>query len=1508
MAPSNYAQINEENRIRYGSDIGRIGPMLLAERYDDRTHFIFELLQNAEDALGRRGAANGPRGVSFTLSPGRLTLSHFGRPFDEADVRGVCGIAQSTKDQRSIGRFGIGFKSVYTFTDRPEIHSGDEDFAVENYVWPTAVEPTQRAAGETQIVLPLRASDSTAEQEIARGFQQLGPGALLFLRHIDEISWTIEGGASGVYMRSAPEVLSDNVHRIKVIGQETGKPEVDEHWLVFHRAVRPSDANVVARVEIAFSLAARNDTVAPWAVERISESPLVVFFPTVVPTNLGFLVQGPYRTTPSRDNVPRNDPWNRALVEATAILLVEAVRWMRDRGLLDFAALRCLPTNREKFPETAMFSPLFEALRRAFLTDALLPRHGGGYMTASQAMLARTQDLRALFEPPQLERVWGTKDCAWLSGDITPDRTPKLREYLLRELQVPEITPEKIVGKLHKSFLEAQPDEWVVRLYAFLSGQKAITALFSALPLVRLENGTHVVATANGKSNAFLPSEIETSFPTVRRTVCGSPDARNFLVSLGLTAPDPVDDVVWNVLPRYRANAVEVTAEDYARDVSRIRTAFNTDSKAQREKLLRELRTAWFVMVVEAGDGKRSFSKPGQAYIATDRLKALFVGVTGVFVVDDTYESLRGEDVRDLLVACGASRYLAPETTPSTLTWEQRVQLRRDAGLERATWEEPPEDLTIRGLRGLLNALASLPRNDARARAAVFWDALVDLEGRGTSSFSGTYRWGYAHEQKVARFDASFVRELNEVNWVPDASGDLVRPALVTFENLGWRASPFLLSKVAFKPPIIDQLAREAGIEPAALDLLRKLGITSLADLARIGIANKPAASSAVESVSGRDEGMEERDGLPAAEPVEDVHSGAADGVRVSDATGPRDLRVPDTGTVDPDVPVRREPSRDGTVAESTDSGAKREREARSAGDDSLPRQAARPRKRNITGQAGLDEQAQRLRRRVASFFDGAAADAEDDDSIEVADVSWRTRVVCLDVSAGGLQLEIGPLHGLPSFVKKLRAVGYQNWDAFVLATNAKMRPTRVTVRPGTGPWRWEAVGFEDERDLGLEQLAFAALDMTVPCVFRVDADGVGQVTTTTTLSLGQSYRLLFPPGVGGDVGVALVDGWRIWTLDLATPPSQTTRDALQAVGVSVGEASPRLEWAMSSASSWGTNARGESYPVFDAGAELFLNLKGVALEEGDEAMLFLHGPAGTERLALSANALLSLGKPASGRWACALLHSRTRVPTATLLFEVAPSIDEFVSAAWATTMGRGLTTLEVTAPPGWPVSVRWGGLGAHEDTVATVYGNDDRTVFLEDIHPLLDARAARAPVADLVVDLRELGRRVIPLDGRTSVEEVRAQLVALWHQRAHSLRSLRGMWLQLMPTWFEPTATRLGYGVEPLVLPDNTEDQYDLAPWLLTIDERAAGSIVRSPSRVLVLTTDVDSVLRDLRAWIDAACSVAKVRDAIVTDGTRWSMHRKGDRHLRRRTWSLDHAIQCGSVDDMLTDLMEGL
>lgn len=238
--PHDYDALTAENERRYGTDIGRIGKRLLEDRYDKRTHFIFELLQNAEDALRRRKNWTGDRSVRFRLDTNALRISHFGEPFDSDDVVGICGIDQSTKDITAIGRFGIGFKSVYAFTRRPEVHSGDEAFSIDSYVWPRPAKSIQRGLDETVFVLPFKPDDNTAHSEIADGLRQLGPRTLLFLRQVEELAWDA-GEVKGLYVRSAPELLRDGVRRVTILGEEVGQSDVEEHWLMFEREVTHDD-------------------------------------------------------------------------------------------------------------------------------------------------------------------------------------------------------------------------------------------------------------------------------------------------------------------------------------------------------------------------------------------------------------------------------------------------------------------------------------------------------------------------------------------------------------------------------------------------------------------------------------------------------------------------------------------------------------------------------------------------------------------------------------------------------------------------------------------------------------------------------------------------------------------------------------------------------------------------------------------------------------------------------------------------------------------------------------------------------------------------------------------------------------------------------------------------------------------------------------------------------------------------------------------------------------------
>ena len=824
--PLDYDSLRQENKERYGWDIGRIGKQIFADTYADRTHFILELLQNAEDAILRRGTRwEGSRTVSFHLTQRSLHISHFGSPFNEADVRGICGIAEAESGKpgnlTAIGRFGIGFKSAYAFTDRPEIHSGPEDFVIENFVWPKAApQMDDKYPDETVFQLPLKSDDASGHDEISTGLRDLGSRTLLFLRHIEEIAWSVEGGGSGCYLRETNPVDED-VRRVTVIGQLDGDEAVAEEWLIFSRTVSHA-GKPAGQVEIAFKLDPERHRIQP--IKEASH--LVVFFPTVLDTRLGFLMQGPYRTTPGRDNVPSGDLWNQRLVDETALLLQDALRWLRDKEELDTDALNCLPLES---PYLDMCIPIFKATKDILSREPLLPRFDGGYTSAASALLDRARELRQLFSPTQLAALYASDhELTWLSGDITHDRAPNIHSYLTQELDVAEVIPFDIVRTLTRPYLESQSEEWILALYEFLNGrseQRLRDYLINNVPIVRLANGTHVTAKVSGVPQAFLPSDIQTDFPTVATSVCASDAAHSFLRSLGLHKPDLVDDVIQHLLPKYQGGTV--CTAGYEENLERILRASKTDSNAQRRRLIGELSKTTFVLAIDArGNSSTRWSRPNEVYLPTDRLKALFDGVEGILFPDDSQKCLRTEDVLRLLQECGASKRLQKIELPHEFTDEELRGMRvKKTGHSAATpWRGyTVKDWTLCGLKELLGQLSTIESCRSSEKAKSIWEELTELEHW---TFSGIYTWFYYSEHNY-RFDASFVEQLNNTAWVPDSNGDLMLPRNVQFDCLGWKEDAFLQSKIQFRPPALVELAREAGIEPEMIDLIQRHDLTT---------------------------------------------------------------------------------------------------------------------------------------------------------------------------------------------------------------------------------------------------------------------------------------------------------------------------------------------------------------------------------------------------------------------------------------------------------------------------------------------------------------------------------------------------------------------------------------------------------------------------------------------------------------------------------------------------------
>jgi hypothetical protein len=817
-----YAALAEENRLEYGRAIGRIGKMLLEDRYDKRTHFIYEVLQNAEDALRRRTGWTGSRTVTFSLTKDALYISHFGAPFTEDDVRGVCGIDASTKDVTSIGRFGIGFKSVYAFTRGPEIHSGEESFAITDYVIPQAVAPARRDPEETLIVLPLRDDDPRAFEEIAGGLRFLGAESLLFLKHISEVVWSVEGEDCGSYLR---EGGGDTFMREITLYTKGPSSADTQQYLLFSCNVENA-GKVVGQAELAFRTVLQD---GQQVVQPISDARLVVFFPTVLPTHTGFLVQGPYQTTPSRDNIPADKPWNIALAKWTGELLVAVLEHLQETGLLGVTTLRTLPLDRLKLAG-GLFQPLYDDMVSALRTKRLLPTSTGSYVCADELRIARAQDVRDLFGPKQLPALLEVDGrIAWASAEITSDRAPQLRTFLMQELKVAELTLDQMLARISDKFLSEQSDAWMVRFYRLLASQPGLMRTRAKnMALYRLEDGRHVPLMEHGIRQVFLPTAEKTGFPTLRAELVTA-QTRKFLESAGLTTPDPVDDVIHHLLPNYRKATVDTSS--YAEDVGRMLKAFETDSQSQRDKLVNALRTANIVMVRDASTNKDYISKPTGVYLASARMNKLFDGVQDVLIVNSSYECLRGEKVREMLEACGATRILRAQPCSCDMNETDRRAARRAAGWAGCSSESAINDVDVAGLGDLIELLPELTPDERHARARLLWEALCEfVDRRGHSVLSVQYSWTY-HQTRSTSIDAKFLRRLKECAWIPDASGALRPPSEVLFADLGWPSHAILEARFEFRPPAIAALAREVGIDPDVLDELKRLGVTDLEQL-----------------------------------------------------------------------------------------------------------------------------------------------------------------------------------------------------------------------------------------------------------------------------------------------------------------------------------------------------------------------------------------------------------------------------------------------------------------------------------------------------------------------------------------------------------------------------------------------------------------------------------------------------------------------------------------------------
>ena len=608
--PSNYKAITEYNEDQLGKDTSSRKTQV--SMYSDPTHFIYEILQNADDY--------GATEVLFKLSEDNIVIEHNGEPFKEENVKAITYFGKSTsrEDLVKTGRFGIGFKSVFAFTATPIIISGPEHFQIyglyriKEYPYPEGF-----SRSRTRIILPFNhesdqpdfveelISKDEAYQQISKCLTQLDMKTLLFTQNIREIRWEI-GEQSECYSREDYEV-DHNIRSTKI---KDGKHK--NKYLVFSKI--PTWENKKHKpVEIAFAFNTRHQ------LSPINDEFLHVLFPTREKTGLRFILNGPYRTNPARETISETDAFNLHLMKVTCELMQEGLPKLRDGKLLTLQFLSILPNNKDNLQD--FYTPLLNTVISEFQNEKLTPTKRGDHAAASGLYrvdselsdLISDEDLAILLRkdcslPFKVDEITQRRDT---KGRFVQDPNAQFTDNFLNTLQIPEWNMTEFISTLLaqpgiiKDWLSKKTPDWHQALYAlfhdFLKLRKSDIHWFSTnrnllnglsnLPIVCCSDNIY---RTGGK--CYFPSDDvvhDERFPRVLKGVYSSggdevqqSKASDFLEAIGVRPVDEAVEIEAILEQRYVEGTIELRKSHYKRDLERFMAFVEKEQEPDKAKNL----------------------------------------------------------------------------------------------------------------------------------------------------------------------------------------------------------------------------------------------------------------------------------------------------------------------------------------------------------------------------------------------------------------------------------------------------------------------------------------------------------------------------------------------------------------------------------------------------------------------------------------------------------------------------------------------------------------------------------------------------------------------------------------------------------------------------------------------------------------------------------------------------------------------------------------------------------
>jgi len=559
---------------------------LSGKLYQARSHFFYELVQNAED---NEYIIKVEPEISFFIDKEKILVQNNEKGFIEKDVRSICDIGESSKQKSNIrhdiGEKGIGFKSVFGISDTPRIFSNGYSFGFNaneplGYIKPTWIPPEKypRYIDKklTNILLPL-----TGDLNKIADLSPINPLVILFLKKIKKISYSNDLNKIK-FLITKKNLKNDCISlEEKNLDVSSEKSEIYRFKMVYNKYEIPPEIKEPLRknkqdseMELAFPITKETKPDPEKGGMVYSFLPIDSY---QTGSEIPFIIQGDFILTSNRGSILSDNEWNKWLRDSISDIFLKAVEIFKRDTNLRYSFYEYIPLKDSI--KDAFFNPIGTNILQ-IIKENLCILDAENEWKKPIDVLRTTDSIRELIPNEVLKKYYNKSLIS-----------PKIENYpVLSQLGVQKFNVKNLCNLLGKSeWIKNQSLDWFINLYRLLGKnltKREISSediLYSVI--LKLESGeictptvasrvsTKIFLHTEDPNERYISNRNRFILPEISKLIESDEFIRKFFEALNITAVSTIDVINEIIIPIYEGyQEGKITRESLEKSIVYLKT------------------------------------------------------------------------------------------------------------------------------------------------------------------------------------------------------------------------------------------------------------------------------------------------------------------------------------------------------------------------------------------------------------------------------------------------------------------------------------------------------------------------------------------------------------------------------------------------------------------------------------------------------------------------------------------------------------------------------------------------------------------------------------------------------------------------------------------------------------------------------------------------------------------------------------------------------------------------